>query len=150
MQKGKKFIYSLLFVVAIYATFCGHAMNSQEVAESTFNLANIVISKNLRIFFGVGSCVGIIVNTYGLSKDLKSYFCPSDEERADELEIEKKIKLLELRKKLKTCLVDKRKNIERGELGIPCECEEAAIELVLFGGRVDAERMITIFNIFNR
>lgn len=150
MQKSKRHIFGLIFAAVIHSSFCNYAMNSQETAEKAFEIANIAISENLRIFFGVGSCVGLIANLYDVNKELKSYICPSDEERAYELEIAKKIKLLELRKKLRTCLVDKRKNIERGVLGIPCECEEAAIELTLFGGHVDADKMIAIFNLFNK
>jgi hypothetical protein len=89
-------------------------------------------------------------NAYSVSNGIASYVCPNDAEQAQAAEIAEQLKLLELRKELRNCLITNRKETKKNSLGIPAACDQLAFLLGNLGARDEVTRMAAVFNVFNK
>lgn len=122
----------------------------EEVVELAREAAKEAISESLQAVFGAVSCISAVANVYSAGKGVTAYFYPSKKEQVVTQEGEIKLEVMELRKKLRACLVSNRKNSEKGNLGIPVLCEQMTLALGMLGAGDDVNRMVTIFNKFNK
>ena len=149
MKNTKNTFLAWMFIVAITGSAVSYAVGSEDIADIACEAAKSAFKENAEALLGAGSCLQAAVNVYTVSKDLKSYLCPSEEEQVEAIEIDKELKVLELKRLLKGCLIQHRKSIASGPLEIPVECEEMAIVLGLLGEHTEALRMAEIFKRFN-
>jgi hypothetical protein len=150
MYHIKKPLYISIFIIVVQGCCYSHAMDSQIATELAYEATKAAIKENLKAVVGAGSCVGLVVNAYTLSKDIKSYVSPSEEEQANAREIDKQLELLELKQSLRACLISNRKNTNMSSLRVPTVCDELAFALGILGARDEVDRMTNIFTVFNK
>lgn len=152
MQKNKAFFYSTVFI--IFLQVCSfrnsYAMTPEETIQLGTEVTGSIIAESIQAIIGAGSCIGAMVNVYEVGKDVKSYLCPSMEEQVRDLEIQKQLELIELRRNLRTCLIENRKSTEKGLLGLPSQCENVAFLLGIMGSPDEVEKKMTVFKAFNK
>jgi len=157
MQKNKVLFYSAVFIITFQT--CSYSCDippeetaklADEVAKVASEATKTALCESIDTISAVGACVGLVVNLYDIGKDVKSYLAPSKDEQARAQEVDKQLELIELRRNLRICLIENRASTEKGSLGIPSQCEQAAFLLGTMGAWNEVERMANIINKFNK
>lgn len=150
MQKNKAILYSSVFIIALQGCSYSYSMTPEESIQLGSEVTGAVAAESMQALIGAGACIGVVVNVYEVSKGVKSYFCPSMEEKARAEKTQKQLELIELRRNLRTCLIENRKSTKKESLGIPSQCEQAAFLLGINGSPDEVERMTNVFKAFNK
>ncbi len=150
----KNFVIKCLNLT-LFIMFMGCSFKQVHAAEDAAKgivegIADAASSEGLQALSGAASCFRLAGNTYALGKDLKSCIYPSDEEQGYADEIKEKMKLLELRKAFRGCLINNKASAELGPSGIPSVCEETARMMIIEGDEAEFNRMANVFNMFNK
>ncbi len=145
MQKNKIIFCKFIFITALQFCCDSSIMASQETSESGLAVAQVAAVEGIRVIQDVGSCYLLVRNFYSLGCNIKQLTNPTQERQYQVQRIQDQVKLVELRQQFMTCLVDNRISLKKGSLGIPAECEHAALLLGGAGGVKEAERMVQIF-----
>lgn len=125
-------------------------MTPEEIINLAYEAAKGAASEDMDVIVGVGHCVDLAVNVYGVGKDAHAHLYPSKEEQARIRESEKQLALVKIRKALRECLVRNRTSTEVGSLGVPTVCEKTAFIFGLMGAQDEVDKMKAIFNEFNK
>lgn len=141
---------SFIFIIALQACSYIYAITSEEAAKLACESTGATTLNGIQEVIGIGAWIKLGVSAYEVGRDVKTHFCPNKEEQIHALEINKQLELIELRKKLRTCLIKNRTSIKKGSLDIPFQCEEAAFLLLNMISSDEIDRMIAIVDSFNK
>lgn len=148
VPKNKTTLYRAVFIIALQACSHSYAMDPEETVNLTCQATGATAV--LEGLSKAGAWVGVATNVYHVGKDVKSHIYPSKEEQVHAQEINKRLEFIELRKNLRICLIKNRTSAEKGQLGIPTQCEQTAFALSVMGYHDEVDRMIAIANTFNK
>lgn len=138
MQKNKGIFYISVLIAALQVCFYSSVKANQEKALEI-----------LQVVADGGSCYFAVKNAYGLYQGVNTLVHPSQERQDQVQEIKDQLKLIELRRKFVTCLVENRAGVKKETLRIPSACEQAAFLLGSAGAVNETERMMAVFKALN-
>lgn len=150
MQKNKVILYNSLCLIALQVCFHSSIIASKptiqlDTATEAVSAMSIPFSEAVQVINNFGNCYFFARNVYALGKNTNKLLNPS-QERQDQIQnIQDQLELIKLRKDFVTCLVENRTSTQQGSLGIPSECEGAALLLASAGAVHEAERMVMAF-----
>ena len=149
MQKNKILILALTFQICFGSPDIPLAEVTKLASNVSGEVAKTVLSESIETISGVGTFIKLAVNVYDIGKNTKSYFAPSKEEQVRAENIDKQLKLIELKRNLRLCLIKNKESVQKGSFGIPSECEEIALFLSTMGAWDEVNRMIHVMKKFD-
>lgn len=89
---------------------------------------------------------GVAAQVYWVSKDMKSYCFPNEQELAQAIEVDEQLFAIKTKKSLRTCFLNNSSTFDIEPSGYPTACKDLAETLVSCGKAVDVELMTAVFN----
>lgn len=110
-----------------------HLSDTGDMAKETVSTLGPEAVENVAPDLDALKAINTIVTLCLLSKDVKSYLWPSQEEIAHAMEVNEKYESLVAKKAFKECLL-KKIHTEKNSSGIPCACEGPAQLYAMMAG----------------